>query len=86
MFLFEFFLIGQLISSSSSNNFNFYSNQDWNSNIKDCDDDGKGPEASCFCYNEPETDLDYHICPEKTINTWSILGNKNLCPVFRIKV
>ena len=63
MFLFKILFIGHLLSFSSSNYLDSDANPHLNSLADDCRD-GQGPEDTCLCYNEPENDFEYTICPE----------------------
>ena len=67
MFLFQIFFIGQLFKFSASNYLKSDPNPESNSAFRlwpeDCED-GEEPEVNCFCYDEPNTDFKYSICPE----------------------
>ena len=67
MLLVVFFFVGLALPFASSNyeyNYDPNSNYNHNATIEDCD----GPESyqvsenECFCYDEPENDMDYGIC------------------------
>ena len=70
--LLEFFCLGLFLQFASSNFEYDYSDSDPNSNYNSnvANEDCNGPksnqlsEKECFCYAEPENDIDYSICKD----------------------
>ena len=70
MLMLELFYLGLYFHFASSN-YELDPNSNYNQNaaIKDCN----GPESNqlsekeCFCYSEPENDMEYSICKESGV-------------------
>ena len=72
MLLVDFFFVGLFLPFANSNyEYDYDQNSNYNSNgtIEDCN----GPESdqlsenTCFCYDEPETNVPYSICKESVL-------------------
>ena len=68
----EFLYLGLFLHFACANNEYDYSEFDPNSNynsneaIEDCNEpeSNQNSENGCFCYDEPENDMEYSICKE----------------------
>ena len=88
MLMVEFFFVGLVLPLANSNyeyqgneyldeyDYDPNSNYDPNVMIEDCNGT-KTSENSCFCYDEPETDIPYSICKESVLPSGTV-GNSSI--------
>ena len=78
MLLVNFFFVGLFLHFANSNfEYDYDQNSNYNSNgtIEDCN----GPESdqlsknTCFCYDEPETNIPYSICKESVLPSGTVM-------------
>ena len=70
MLLVEFFFVGLFLPFANSN-----SNYDLNGMIEDCNgsESDQLSENTCFCYDEPETNIPYSICKESVLPSGMVI-------------
>ena len=78
MLLVDFFFVGLFLPFANSNyeyDYDQNSNYGLNGTIEDCN----GPESdqlsenTCFCYDEPETNIPYSICKESVLPSGMVI-------------